>query len=131
MDCVSIRSITGDIARLTGFDPEATGVPASWSSEDFAELRTSCAALATGSTGAVPPFAPAPPPGRPPHRDHRVPRRRHGWRAPEPGRPRRGFVTEPAAMPWGNQSLLFRDPGGNLVNFSIPVTPVAIEKFAR
>jgi hypothetical protein len=26
---------------------------------------------------------------------------------------------------------LFRDPDGNLVNFFTPVTPAAIEKFAR
>jgi hypothetical protein len=31
-------------------------------------------------------------------------------------------------MPWGNRSLLFRDPDGNLFT---PVTPAAIEKFAR
>jgi hypothetical protein len=41
------------------------------------------------------------------------------------------FVTEPTTMPWGNRSLLFRDPDGNLVNFFTPVTPAAIEKFAR
>jgi predicted enzyme related to lactoylglutathione lyase len=44
------------------------------------------------------------------------------------------FVQEPTTMPWGNRSLLFRDPDGNLVNFFTPVTPVtpaAIEKFAR
>ena len=28
-------------------------------------------------------------------------------------------------MPWGNRSLLFRDPDGNLVNFFTPVTPAA------
>jgi hypothetical protein len=33
--------------------------------------------------------------------------------------------------PRGNRSLLFRDPDGNLVNFFTPVTPAAIEKFAR
>ena len=41
------------------------------------------------------------------------------------------FVTEPTTMPWGNRSLLFRDPDGNLVNFFTPVTPAAIEKFAQ
>jgi hypothetical protein len=41
------------------------------------------------------------------------------------------FVQEPTTMPWGNRSLLFRDPDGNLVNFFTPVTPAAIEKFAR
>jgi hypothetical protein len=35
------------------------------------------------------------------------------------------------AMPWGNRSLLFRDPDGNLVNFFTPVTPAAIDKFAH
>jgi hypothetical protein len=34
-------------------------------------------------------------------------------------------------MPWGNRSLLLRDPDGNLVNFFTPVTPAAVEKFAR
>ncbi|MGD0068437.1 MAG: hypothetical protein ABSB76_34030 [Streptosporangiaceae bacterium] len=44
------------------------------------------------------------------------------------------FVTELTTMPWGNRSLLFRDPDGYLVNFFTPVTPVtpaAIEKFAH
>jgi hypothetical protein len=34
-------------------------------------------------------------------------------------------------MPWGNRSLLFRDPDGNLVNFFTPVTPEAIKKFKK
>jgi hypothetical protein len=41
------------------------------------------------------------------------------------------FVNEPTTMPWGNRSLLFRDPDGNLVNFFTPVTEAAIKKFAR
>ena len=41
------------------------------------------------------------------------------------------FVTEPTTMPWGNRSLLFRDPDGNLVNFFTSVTSAAVEKFAR
>ncbi len=40
-------------------------------------------------------------------------------------------VQEPTTMPWGNRSLLFRDPAGNLVNFFTPVTPAAIAKFTR
>ena len=31
-------------------------------------------------------------------------------------------------MPWGNRSLLFRDPDGNLVNLFSPVTPEAIKR---
>ena len=34
-------------------------------------------------------------------------------------------------MPWGNRSLLLRDPDGNLVNFFTPVTAAAVEKFGR
>jgi len=30
------------------------------------------------------------------------------------------FINEPTTMPWGNRSLLFRDPDGNLVNFFTP-----------
>jgi hypothetical protein len=32
-------------------------------------------------------------------------------------------------MPWGNRSLLFRDPDGNLINFFTPVSSEAIRKF--
>jgi hypothetical protein len=38
-------------------------------------------------------------------------------------------VLPPTTMPWGNRSLLVRDPDGNLVNFFAPVTPEAIAKF--
>jgi hypothetical protein len=34
-------------------------------------------------------------------------------------------------MPWGNRSLLLRDPDGNLVNLFTPVTAAAREKFGR
>ena len=41
------------------------------------------------------------------------------------------FVQEPATMPWGNRSVLFRDPDGNLVNFFTPVTQEALARNAR
>jgi hypothetical protein len=41
------------------------------------------------------------------------------------------LVQEPTTMPWGNHSLLFRDPDGNLVNFFTPVSAAAIAKFAQ
>jgi predicted enzyme related to lactoylglutathione lyase len=132
MDFVSIRVITGDITRLVDFYERATGLKATWSTEDFAELTTTSATLAIGSTRTVPIFA------------------------PDSARPAANssvileflvddvdsvyknmadvvtdFVNEPTTMPWGNRSLLFRDPDGNLVNFFTPVTPAAIEKFAR
>jgi len=39
------------------------------------------------------------------------------------------WVQEPTTMPWGNRSLLFRDPDGNLVNFFEPVTEEAIRRY--
>lgn len=131
MDFVSIRIITGDVARLVAFYEKATGVQANWSTEDFAELRTTRAALAIGSTRTVPLFAPGA--ARP--ADNRTViieflvddvdgahQNLAGFVE--------DFVSGPTTMPWGNRSLLFRDPDGNLVNFFTPVTPAAIEKFA-
>lgn len=40
------------------------------------------------------------------------------------------FVNEPTTMPWGNRSLLFRDPDGNLVNVFSPATDAARARFA-
>jgi hypothetical protein len=34
-------------------------------------------------------------------------------------------------MPWGNRSLLFRDPDGNLVNFFAPLSTAAAKRFER
>ncbi|MDY0816792.1 VOC family protein [Kitasatospora purpeofusca] len=132
MDFVSTRIITGDIARLVDFYERATGVRADWSTEDFAELRTAGATLAIGSTRTVALFAPGS--ARPADNNtviieflvadvDGVYRNLTDFVA--------DFVTEPTTMPWGNRSLLLRDPDGNLVNFFTPVTPVAIEKFAR
>jgi predicted enzyme related to lactoylglutathione lyase len=132
MDFVSIRIITGDVARLVGFYERATSVKAIWSGDDFAELRTARATLAIGSTRTVPLFAPGA--ARP--ADNRtviieflvddvddVHQNLAGIVE--------DVVTEPTTMPWGNRSLVFRDPDGNLVNFFTPVTPAAMEKFAR
>ncbi|WJY40813.1 VOC family protein [Streptomyces sp. P9-2B-2] len=132
MDFVSIRIITGDVARLVAFYDRATGVPATWATEDFAELKTPHATLAIAGTRTVPLFAPGS--ARPAENRSviteflvddvdQVHQHLSGFVT--------DFVTEPTTMPWGNRSLLFRDPDGNLVNFFTPVTTAAIEKFAR
>ena len=132
MDFVSIRIITGDVARLVAFYEKATGVRATWYTEDFAELGTAHATLAIGGTRTVPLFAPGA--ARP--ADNRTViieflvddvDRVHQNLAGNAV----DFVNEPTTMPWGNRSLLFRDPDGNLINFFTPITPAAIEKFAR
>ncbi|MFD0122659.1 MULTISPECIES: VOC family protein [Streptomyces] len=132
MDFVSIRIITSDVARLVEFYERATGVRATWATEEFAELKTAGATLAIAGTRTVPLFAPGS--ARPADNQSviteflvddvdRVHQNLTGFVT--------DFVTEPTTMPWGNRSLLFRDPDGNLVNFFTPVTPAAIEKCAR
>jgi predicted enzyme related to lactoylglutathione lyase len=132
MDFVSIRIITSDVACLVEFYERATGMQATRVTEDFAELRTAGATLAIAGTRTVPLFAPG---SARPADNHsviteflvddvdRVHQNLTGFVT--------DFVTEPTTMPWGNRSLLFRDPDGNLVNFFTPATPAAIEKFAR
>ncbi|MGR3931663.1 VOC family protein [Streptomyces sp. BRA346] len=121
MDFVSIRIITADVARLVEFYERATGVRALWATEDFAELKTAHATLAIAGTRTLPLFAP----------DSVRPADNHSviieFRVADVDRVYRNltafvtdFVNEPTTMPWGNRSLLFRDPDGNLVNFFTP-----------
>ena len=132
MNFVSIRIITSDVARLVEFYERATGTRATWANEDFAELKTPGATLAFGSTRTVPLFAPG---SARPADNHSVITEFLVDDVDSVYDNLTGFVTDfvnkPTTMPWGNRSLLFRDPDGNLVNFFTPVTPAAIEKFAR
>ncbi|MCX4236018.1 VOC family protein [Streptomyces sp. NPDC020707] len=131
MNFVSIRIITGDVARLVAFYERVTGLTAAWANDDFAELGTPNATLAIASTRTVPLFAPGS--ARPAENQSviteflvedvdAVHKNLTGYVT--------DFVTEPTTMPWGNRSLLLRDPDGNLVNFFTPVTDAAKEKFA-
>jgi uncharacterized glyoxalase superfamily protein PhnB len=103
-----------------------------WYTEDFAELGTAHGTLAIGSTRTVPLFAPG---AARPASNHTVIIEFLVGDVDAVHQNLAGlveeFVQEPTTMPWGNRSLLFRDPDGNLVNFFTPVTPAAIEKFAR
>ncbi|MFF4490064.1 VOC family protein [Streptomyces sp. NPDC001544] len=132
MNFVSIRIITGDVAGLVEFYERATGVRAMWATEDFAELRTPDATLAIAGTRTVPMFAPG---SARPADNHSVITEFLVDDVDRVHRDLTGFVTDfvsgPTTMPWGNRSLLFRDPDGNLVNFFTPVTSAAKEKFAR
>ena len=132
MDFVSIRVITDDVARLVAFYERVTGGQAIWANENFAELTVGSATLAIASARTVPLFAAGA--ARPADNSTVIIEflvddvdRVHGNLAGFV----EDFVSEPTTMPWGNRSLLFRDPDGNLVNFFTPVTPAAIAKFAR
>ncbi|MFJ8143476.1 VOC family protein [Streptomyces sp. NPDC096048] len=129
MNLVSIRIITGDVARLVDFYERATGVRADRVTEDFAELRTASGTLAIGSTRTVPLFAPGS--ARPADNRSVI----IEFRVDDVDGVHRNLtglvddiVKEPTTMPWGNRSFLFRDPDGNLVNFFTPVTPESVKR---
>ncbi|WP_335978294.1 VOC family protein [Streptomyces sp. CA2R106] len=129
MEFASTRIITDDVARLVGFYERVTGVRADWATEDFAEIRTPGATLAIGSTRTVPLFAPGS--ARPAANHSAI----IEFLVPDVDAAYRDlagsdFVNEPTTMPWGNRSLLLRDPDGTLVNLFTPVTAAARERFA-
>ncbi|GAA4660812.1 VOC family protein [Gordonia humi] len=122
MDFAATRIITDDVDRLVAFYERVTGVTANRLHEMFAELRTPSGTLAVSSSATVPLLgddAAQASANRSAILDFRV----DDVDALYPTL--RGvvdeFVNEPTTMPWGNRSLLFRDPDGNLVNFFTPV----------
>ena len=133
MNLVSVRIITENVAQLAHFYETVTGLTATHYTEDFAELKTPMATLAIGSTRTLQLFG--------------------GGEVAQAAQNRTVIiefmvsdvdavyqsqqtlidntrVQKPTTMPWGNRSLLFRDPDGNLVNFFTPATPEAIAKFS-
>ena len=132
MDFVSIRIITDQIKPLVAFYETITGLTATWFTDDFAELATPSCTLAIGSTRTLALFGAdvaQPAANRSAIIEFRVGDvdAEYGRLAKIIGR----FVQTPTTMPWGNRSLLLRDPDGNLVNFFTPVSAEAIRKFDR
>jgi predicted enzyme related to lactoylglutathione lyase len=133
---VSIRVITADVARLAAFYELVTGTPVRWSTPDFAELPTPAATLAIGSTRTVGLFAEGS--ARAAANASAIVEFLVDDVNAEHARLRDVladvggvFVNEPTTMPWGNRSLLLRDPDGNLVNLFTPVTPEALARSGR
>jgi len=133
MNFVSIRIITDDLKRLARFYEQITGIAVKMYTEDFGELATPACTLALGSTRTLALFGD----------DVARPAANHTaiieFRVGDVDEECRklsdvigdAIVQKPTTMPWGNRSLLFRDPDGNLVNFFTPVTAEAIKKFDR
>ncbi|MFE3188298.1 VOC family protein [Nocardia sp. NPDC059240] len=118
MNLVSIRLITADIDRLVEFYERVTGVAAVRFTPDFAEINTAAGTLAIGSTRTVPLFAEGS--ARPADNHTAIIEFRVDDVDAEYARLTDivdVFVNEPTTMPWGNRSLLFRDPDDNLINF--------------
>lgn len=130
MNLASIRLITDDVDRLVAFYERATGIVADRPTPDFAELRTTGGTLAIGSTRTVAIFGPGsahPAANRSAIVEFLVQDVDELHRRLAAGTD--DIVQKPTTMPWGNRSLLVRDPDGTLVNFFTPVSPEAVAKF--
>ncbi|HEV3157912.1 MAG TPA: VOC family protein [Candidatus Baltobacteraceae bacterium] len=131
MNLVSLRVITADIKRLARFYEQITGISVTMYTEDFGELKTPACTLAIGSTRTLQLFG----------GDVARPADNHTaiieFRVDDVDAEHRklmdvigeSLVQKPTTMPWGNRSLLFRDPDGNLINFFTPVSAEALKKY--
>jgi predicted enzyme related to lactoylglutathione lyase len=131
VDFPSIRIITDDLDRLVAFYEQVTGVSAERPAPVFAELVLPSATLAIGHSQTVELFGADSARAADNHTviieflvddvDAEYARLKplvDDW------------VQEPTTMPWGNRSVLFRDPDGNLINLFKPVTREAVDRFS-
>lgn len=131
MNLASIRIITSQIERMISFYEHITEVTAIQYTPDFAELKTGSMTLAIGSTNTLHFFGGDSVAQAAQNRsviiEFRVDdvaaiyERLADFLQPY-------LVQAPTLMPWGNKSLLFRDPDGNLVNFFTPATAEAAKR---
>lgn len=131
MDFASIRIITSDLPRLVAFHRDITGIEPTWHTEDFAEIVTPRGVIAFAHERTMKAFAEGAAVAAQNRSvilellvddvDATLARI-----APHLGE----VVQQPTTMPWGNRSLLVRDPDGHLVNLFTPITEAA-KKRAR
>jgi predicted enzyme related to lactoylglutathione lyase len=130
MDFVSVRIITHDVERLATFWEQVTGLPASRPVPVFAELRTSAGTIAIGApatVGMLGDAAPVPGQNRSVFIELRVDDVDATWERVKGLVPQ--IVLEPTDMPWGNRSIILRDPDGGLVNLFTPITAEAKARY--
>jgi catechol 2,3-dioxygenase-like lactoylglutathione lyase family enzyme len=129
MDLASIRIITDNLDPMVEFYENVTGITAERPAPVFAELRSPSCTLALGHTSTATLFNNA---ALPAHNQTAI----IEWVVDDveaeferlkPIVSR--WEQEPTLMPWGNRSILFRDPDGNLVNLFTPATDDAMERF--
>ncbi|WOC13327.1 VOC family protein [Gordonia sp. MP11Mi] len=126
MQLAATRIITDDVDALVAYYEAATGVTANRIHPMFAELRTPSGTLAIASSATAPMLGDDVVDARSNRSvilDFLVDDVDATYQALQ------GivdvFVNEPTDMPWGNRSLLVRDPDGNLINFFTPLTTSA------
>lgn len=129
MDLVSVRLITGDLDRLIGFYETVTGVQAARPAPVFAEFHFPSCTLAIGHASTAALFNDA---ARPAANHTAILEWIVDDVTAEYERLRtfvQDWEQEPTLMPWGNRSILFRDPDGNLVNLFTPESDEAKSRF--
>jgi catechol 2,3-dioxygenase-like lactoylglutathione lyase family enzyme len=127
MHFASIRTITDDVDRLVRFYEQVTGLAADRPNPLFAEfVMPSGFRFDIGHTDTTRAFGAdsvRPADNHSTTFDFRVDDVDDEYERLQPLVD--DWVLEPATMPWGNRSILFRDPDGNLVNLYAPVTEEA------
>lgn len=125
----SVRIITTDVQRTVDFYELLTGVKPNYLTHDFAELVTPTATLAVSHVGRVPFLSDG-------SSSEAVPNGSivEFWvddaealfsRLQAPYGEDLDVVQAPTMMPWGNMSVVIRDPNGILINLYTPVTDSA------
>ena len=127
----SVRVITDDLPRLVRFYEVLTGATPQYLTEDFVELVTPSATFALSTPERVAFITDNPPRAAANHtaivefvvvdvESLLAQMKTELGDALD-------IVQEPTLMPWGNLSVLIRDPEGSLVNLYTPVTPQALQ----
>ncbi|MRN53939.1 VOC family protein [Paenibacillus monticola] len=131
MNFASVRIITDDVNRLVEFYEKVLGVSAVHPAPVFAELVMPACTLAIGHSQTAQLFGAGSVVAASNHTvilEFRVDDVEAEYARLKPIV--YDWVKEPTTMPWGNRSMLFRDPDGNLVNLFEPVTEEAIKRFS-
>jgi len=128
MNLASTRIVTTNVRSLAEFYETITGVAPVYGSEEFAELRTATGTLAINSVRSSDRFGA----GAATAASNRSVVIEFMVDDVDAERERlRPLVArcelEPTNQPWGNRSMLFRDPDGNLINFYKPLKRAAAE----
>lgn len=127
----SVRVITDDLPRLVRFYEVLTGATPQYLTDDFVELVTPSATFALSAPERVA-FLTDNPPRAAANRTAIVEfvvadvESLLALMKSELGEDL-DIVQAPTMMPWGNMSVLIRDPEGSLVNLYTPVTPQALQ----
>lgn len=131
MKLTSLRMISKDIKAAVAFYEQIVGITATWYTEDFAELSTDSITIAIGSTRTMQLFSE----GLTDFAGTKSTIIEFLVKNVDEEYERikniaSKIIQEPTTMPWGNRSLLFCDPDGNMINFFTPVSEEAVKKFS-